>query len=194
MNRKKIMYALSDYTSGTGRFFTTFAQASAAGNEMPTKNDAQIITMKMIKGEYVAVHRVYLNESEALENELEAIDNTCEDCGGPITTREASEGCKPVGTYHECEGCRRGEYIPNGELANLHQGEVILTPVNSSFYIANPRSLWTKSESFGTWDILKGEDGYLSFPSARDAKEFAEKPYAHNNEPDINYYIVEIKG
>lgn len=90
--------------------------------------------------------------------------------------------------------CNKGT-LQSGELANLHQGEVILPkPVNRSFYIARPRTLWIDSEFFGTWDLLKDKDGYVTFPTVRDAKEFAEKPYGHNNESDINYYVVEIKG
>lgn len=100
--------------------------------------------------------------------------------------REAKEATKAI---------KELESLQSGKLATLHEGEVIITKNDSgSFYIAKPRSLWTQSESFGTWDILKDKDGLVSFPSVRDAKEFAEKPYAHNGKPDENYYIVEIKG
>lgn len=57
--------------------------------------------------------RAIAKHSEALAKELEAIDNTCDDCGGPITKREEYFNYKLINTYSECERCQKGECIPN---------------------------------------------------------------------------------
>lgn len=56
--------------------------------------------------------RAIAKHAAALADELDAIDNTCEECGGPITIRECRLDGELISTHHECERCQTGVGIP----------------------------------------------------------------------------------
>lgn len=56
------------------------------------------------------------------------------------------------------------------------------------YYVSIPRTLWMHKSEFGTWYIVKDDEGYYQeFASIREAKEYGESIASC-------YYVIKILG
>lgn len=56
------------------------------------------------------------------------------------------------------------------------------------YWIGLPRTNWLQAEEYGVWDIVKDDDGYKTFQTVEEAKEYAEAL------DQGNYFVIELKG
>lgn len=61
------------------------------------------------------------------------------------------------------------------------------------YYLAFAKTLHTKSPDLGKWELLKGEDGFITFATIEEAKECGTS-HVKENESFIEYYVLSIVG